>query len=78
MGRLSAHIFKACDIRGLAGTEITADAAYRIGWAVGVLAKGKLGLESPRIFVGGDVRPSTPELMAAAVDGPFGFWLFRG
>ena len=69
MSQLSAHIFKACDIRGLAGTEITADTAYRIGWAVGVLAKGKLGLEGPRIFVGGDVRPSTPELMSAAVDG---------
>ncbi|MGC8832973.1 MAG: phosphomannomutase/phosphoglucomutase [Armatimonadota bacterium] len=69
MRRLNAHIFKACDIRGLAGTEITADTAYRIGCAVGLLAKRKLGLESPRIFVGGDVRPSTPELMTAAIEG---------
>lgn len=49
-------IFHACDIRGIAGTDLTEEMAYKIGLAVGVKLSGK------KIVVGGDVRLSTPML----------------
>ncbi len=49
-------IFHACDIRGIAGIELTEEIAYKIGLAVGVKLAGK------KVVVGGDVRLSTPIL----------------
>ncbi|MCC5464018.1 phosphomannomutase/phosphoglucomutase [Pelosinus baikalensis] len=49
-------IFHACDIRGIAGIELTEEIAYKIGLAVGVKLAGK------KVIVGGDVRLSTPTL----------------
>ncbi len=49
-------IFHACDIRGIAGSELTEEIAYKIGLAVGVKLAGK------KVVVGGDVRLSTPIL----------------
>lgn len=49
-------IFHACDIRGIAETELTDDIARKIGLAVGVKLTGK------KVVVGGDVRLSTPRL----------------
>jgi phosphomannomutase/phosphoglucomutase len=49
-------IFHACDIRGIAGTELTNDIARQIGQAIGVTLQGQ------KIIVGGDVRLSTPVL----------------
>lgn len=49
-------IFHACDIRGVAGSQLTTELAYRIGRAVGVRLTGQT------VVVGGDVRQSTPEL----------------
>jgi len=50
------NIFHACDIRGIAGTELTNDIAHKIGQALGVKLTGQ------KIVVGGDVRLSTPVL----------------
>ena len=49
-------IFHACDIRGIAGIELTNDIAHKIGLAVGVKLTGQ------KVVVGGDIRLSTPVL----------------
>jgi phosphomannomutase/phosphoglucomutase len=54
-------IFHACDIRGIAGTELTEDIAHKIGLAVGVKLTGK------KVVVGGDVRLSTPSLKSIII-----------
>lgn len=56
-------IYKACDIRGLAGSELDAGAAVRIGWAIGQRLGG-----GP-VLVSGDARLSTPQLRAALIRG---------
>ena len=49
-------------IRGVAGTEITTDLAYRLGWAVAKVF-------SATTFVGYDTRESSPSLAHAALHG---------
>ncbi len=49
-------IFHACDIRGIAGVELTNEIAYKIGRALGVKLTGQ------KVVVGGDIRLSTPVL----------------
>ena len=56
-------IFKACDIRGVYGRELTDETVYGIGRAVGTM----LGRKS--VVVGGDVRVSTPSLKSALIGG---------
>lgn len=59
LGRETAifmKIFHACDIRGVAGIELTEDITHKIGLAVGAKLMGK------KVVVGGDVRLSTPVL----------------
>ena len=56
-------IFKMCDIRGVYGSEIVSDTAYRLGRAVGDRLSGR------EIVVGGDLRPSTPVLKGALIEG---------
>lgn len=56
-------IFKACDVRGKFGAELSAEIAEPIGRAIGSELTGKL------VVVGGDVRPSTKPLKAALIRG---------
>ncbi len=56
-------IFKACDIRGVAGKELTDDMARRIALAIGVVLAGQ------KVVVGGDIRLSTPALQKIMIDG---------
>lgn len=56
-------IFKACDIRGKYGEDLTDEIAADIGRAVGTLAD-----RSP-VVVGGDARRSTPALKQALLAG---------
>lgn len=56
-------IFKAYDIRGIYGEELTAEAGRRIGRAVA------RWLGAAELAVGRDARPSSPELSAAVIDG---------
>lgn len=56
-------IFHACDIRGIADTELTDDIAYKIALAIGTRLTGK------KVVVGGDVRLSTPRLKEILIDG---------
>ncbi|MCM8817313.1 MAG: phosphomannomutase/phosphoglucomutase [Candidatus Omnitrophica bacterium] len=56
-------IFKACDIRGKYGEELTDHIAFKIGRAVATMCEGN------NFVVGGDLRPSTNKLKAALVNG---------
>ncbi|WP_434131302.1 phosphomannomutase/phosphoglucomutase [Sporomusa sphaeroides] len=57
------NIFQACDIRGVAGRELSDVMARRIALAVGVRLTGQ------KIVVGGDIRLSTPRLQRIMIDG---------
>jgi len=56
-------IFKACDIRGVYPDELDEGRAFAIGRAIGTELGGAA------CVLGGDLRPSTPPLMAAVQDG---------
>ncbi len=56
-------IFKAYDIRGVYGEELTAEAGRRIGRAVAGWSRAR------ELAVGRDARPSSPELSAAVIEG---------
>jgi phosphomannomutase/phosphoglucomutase len=56
-------IFKACDIRGRYGSDLTPDVARRLGLAVGTHLSG------PAVLVGGDVRNSTAPLKSDLIAG---------
>lgn len=56
-------IFKACDIRGVAGKDLTDEMARRIALAVGVMLAGQ------KVVVGGDIRLSTPALQQIMIEG---------
>ncbi len=68
-----AEIFRAYDIRGIAGKALSAALVRDIGRALGTLARerGALGRErgAPTFAVGRDGRLSGPELCAALMDG---------
>lgn len=55
-------IFHACDIRGIAGKDLTDYMARRIALAVGVKLTGQT------VVVGGDIRLSTPALQRIVLD----------
>ena len=63
---IPSHIFRAYDIRGIAGDELTDEGAYRIGLAFGerCFLAGLRG-----VALGGDNRPSTPALSEAFAQG---------
>ncbi len=56
-------IFKACDIRGVYGRELTAGIARQIGRSIGRRLQGE------SVVVGGDVRISTPDLKDNLITG---------
>ncbi|MBP2654007.1 MAG: phosphoglucomutase/phosphomannomutase alpha/beta/alpha domain [Firmicutes bacterium] len=56
-------IFHACDIRGIAGQDLSDVAARQIALAVGFKLKGE------KVVVGGDIRLSTPRLQKIVIDG---------
>ena len=62
------HIFRQYDIRGLVGHELTPEIAEAVGRAYGSMARDQIG-PSPRVVVGHDNRPSSPELVRALMEG---------
>jgi len=66
MQKFPHHTFREYDIRGIVGTEITEDIAYRLGLAYAALLPDG---ETRPVIVGRDVRLSGPLLMAAAIRG---------
>lgn len=63
---LPESIFRAYDIRGIAGTQLTPQSVHLIGRAIGYLA---LAYGHPSILFGADGRLSSPELGEALKDG---------
>ena len=63
---VSAEIFRAYDIRGIAGRTLTAATVREIGRALGSLARER---GAPAFAVGRDGRLSGPELAGALMDG---------
>ena len=59
-------IFKAYDIRGVVGTELTNSAVKKIGQAIGTMA---LSQKKKTICVGYDGRLSSPDLSVTLIDG---------
>lgn len=57
------HIFKAYDIRGLVGSELTEELFYRIGRASVIYTNAK------KVFVGCDMRNSSESLKKALISG---------
>ena len=64
---LARHMFRAYDIRGAVGTELTPEAARLIGAAYATLLHRDY--DSDQIVLANDNRPSSPELRAAFVEG---------
>ena len=60
-----AGIFKAYDIRGIYGTDLTEDTAYRIGRAFVTF----LGPTCKKVAIGRDIRPHSEPLFAALAQG---------
>jgi phosphomannomutase len=61
--RIDPTIFKAYDVRGIYGQDLTDEIAYRIGRAAAYY------LNVPEIAVGRDMRLSSPQLAAALIQG---------
>ncbi len=61
-----AEIFRAYDIRGIAGRTLTVAAVREIGRAIGTVGRER---GAPVFAVGRDGRLSSPELSAALIDG---------
>lgn len=65
--RINPHIFRAYDIRGLAGDEFTPQIGERIGRAFGTYVQRQF--QGRRVVVGRDGRPSSPALYYAVIAG---------
>ena len=65
---ISDHIFRQYDVRGLVATELTPGVSESVGRAYGTMARERLG-SPPRIAVGCDNRPSSPDLVAGLIRG---------
>lgn len=63
------HVFRAYDIRGVYGEEISEYLSFAIGWAFGSLCAERAGVESPLITVGMDARLHSPSLKTAFILG---------
>jgi phosphomannomutase/phosphoglucomutase len=64
-----ANIFRAYDVRGLAGKELTPEVAQGLGWALAEMARAN-GVS--RAYVAHDPRLSSAELYEALADGLMG------
>ncbi len=60
------HIFRAYDIRGIVGEDLTPDVMNRIGKAFATFVKGK---GHNAVGVGGDIRGTTTELQKSLISG---------
>lgn len=68
---IDPHIFRAYDIRGKAGTQLTEEACYLIGRAFGTVLQEKYGKEHehPTVVLGRDARTHSPGFMQKMCEG---------
>ena len=67
--RLTPHIFRQYDIRGIVGEDLDAQVAEWVGRAYATLLREETGKTSPTVVVGQDNRPTSPELTSALIRG---------
>lgn len=63
---IDSSIFRAYDIRGVVGSSLTLEATFSIGLAFGTESQER---GHATCVLGGDVRPSTPAIREAMLDG---------
>lgn len=63
------NIFRAYDIRGRAGDELTVEACRLIGRAFGTILRERYGIPHPTVAVGRDARTHSPEFEHAVIEG---------
>ncbi len=63
------EIFKAYDIRGIYGSELTEDIAYKTARSLAQLIAAEQGGKQLNLVVGADMRLSSPSLKAAVIQG---------
>ena len=68
---IDPHIFRAYDIRGKAGTQLTEEACFLIGRAFGEVLQEKYGKEHPHptVVLGRDARTHSPGFMQKMAEG---------
>jgi phosphomannomutase / phosphoglucomutase len=66
---LDPHIFRAYDVRGIYGTQLTEDVMHAIGRGFGSTLREIYNLENPKVVVGRDARTHGPSLEKALIDG---------
>ena len=66
---VNPHIFRQYDIRGVVGTDVTAEVAESIGRGFATLVRRRLQLDSPVLALGRDNRLSSNELASAVKRG---------
>jgi phosphomannomutase/phosphoglucomutase len=69
MSKVSHHIFREYDVRGVVGEDLTADTAVQVGRAFGTQLRAELDAASPSVALGHDNRLSSEELAAAFAEG---------
>ncbi len=69
MPLIDPNIFRAYDIRGKAGTQVSEEACTLIGRAFGEEVVKRSGNPKPTIVVGRDARLSSPDLLKAFIEG---------
>ncbi len=67
--KINPKIFKAYDIRGKEGEDLTSELARRLGEAYVYWLKGKIGKNEPSVMVGFDVREMSPVLAKSLAEG---------
>lgn len=66
---IAPHIFREYDIRGIVGDDLDASVAERVGRAYASDLREATGEARPRVAVGHDNRPSSPDLADALIRG---------
>lgn len=66
---MNPHIFRAYDVRGAVGVDVTPDVFREIGRAYGTLIRRRSGPREPRIALGRDNRLSSAELARGFAEG---------
>jgi len=69
MSNIDPLIFRAYDIRGKAGSQITEEGCHLIGKAFGSILREKYRIENPTVAVGRDMRTHSPDFEKAVVQG---------
>jgi phosphomannomutase/phosphoglucomutase len=67
--RVSHHIFREYDVRGVVGEDLTGDVALQLGRAYASQLRDDLELQAPSVALGHDNRLSSEELAGAFAEG---------